>query len=74
MKIAEIISFVPPKKIYDNPVDYVYAYHHRFDNMWSRPSKDDKSKKKHRKSKSKTQLALIQIMYSKNNTKLKKLF
>ncbi len=54
MLISEIVEFQTPKKVYDTPMDYVYAYHHRFDNMWSRPAKDDKPKKKHRKSKSKT--------------------
>jgi len=53
MKIAEIISFVPPKKIYDKPIDYVYAYHHRFDNMWSRSAKDTKPKKNKHKFKTK---------------------
>ena len=49
MTITEIVSFVAPKKVYDKPIDYVYAYHHRFDNMWSRPAKPSKHKKKRKK-------------------------
>ena len=48
--VVEINEFVVPKKIYNTPDDYVKAWNHRFDNMWSRPvrvkSKKNKSKSK----------------------------
>lgn len=42
MKIFEIVVFRAPKKIYDKPADYVKAYRHRFDKMWSRKAQDTK--------------------------------
>lgn len=48
--VVEINEFVVPKKIYNTPDDYIKAWNHRFDNMWSRPvrvkSKKNKSKSK----------------------------
>lgn len=47
MRINEIVSFKAPKKIYDHPEDYVKAYRHRFDKMWSRKAQDKKIKHKY---------------------------
>ena len=36
MKIAEIIEFKTPKKVYDKPQDYIDARNYRFDpNVWA---------------------------------------
>jgi quercetin dioxygenase-like cupin family protein len=48
--VVEIREFVAPKKIYNTPDDYVKAWNHRFDNMWSKPARA-KSKKNRSKSK-----------------------
>jgi hypothetical protein len=42
--LVKIQEFVTPKKIYNTPDDYIKARNHRFDNMWSKPSRA-KSKK-----------------------------
>jgi hypothetical protein len=48
--VVEINEFIAPKKIYNTPDDYIKAWNHRFDNMWSKPvhvkSKKNKPKSK----------------------------